>query len=59
MKNFTVRAFVLTLALAGIAATSVSAATTSKTHKATTSLTDPTGPAPTCAPNSGDTCGLD
>ena len=57
MKKFTVRAFVLTLALTGIAATSVSNAATPK-HKAI-AFSDPSSPAPMCAPSSGDVCGLD
>jgi hypothetical protein len=54
MKKFTVRAFVLTLALAGFAASN--AATTK--HKVS-SFSDPTGPTPMCLPSSGQVCGLD
>ena len=57
MKKLTVRAFVLTLALTGVAATSVSNAATPK-HKAV-AFSDPSGPAPVCMPSSGQTCGLD
>ena len=57
MQKLTVRAFVLTLALAGIAATSVSSAATPK-HKVS-SFSEPTGPAPVCMPSSGNVCGLD
>ena len=57
MKKFTVRAFVLTLAITGAAATAVSNAATPK-HKAV-AISDPSGPAPVCAPSSGETCGLD
>jgi hypothetical protein len=57
--KFSVRAFVLTLALTGAVATSVSSAAT-KTHKVTTaSFTDPSNPAPLCNPKSGDDCGID
>lgn len=61
MKNFTIRAFALTLAIAGAAATSVSAAAHAKTpstHKIT-AMSDPTDPAPMCLPRSGNYCGLD
>ena len=57
MKKLTVRAFVLTLALTGVAATTVSNAATPK-HKAV-AFSDPSGPAPVCMPSSGQTCGLD
>jgi hypothetical protein len=59
MKNFTIKAFVLTLAIAGAVATSVSSAATSHKHATVVTLTDPSGPAPLCLPNSGNTCGLD
>lgn len=54
MKKFTVRAFVLTLALAGFAASN---ATTTKHTVA--NFSDPSGPMPMCLPSSGQTCGLD
>ena len=57
MKKFAVRAFVLTLALTGAAATSISNAATTKHH--TVAFSDPTGPAPVCMPSSGNVCGLD
>jgi hypothetical protein len=59
MKKFSIRAFVLTLALTGAVATTVSSAAT-KAHKATTaSFTDPGSPMPLCKPNTGDNCGID
>lgn len=58
MKNLTVRAFVLALAVTGAVATSVTSAA-AKTHKiATAAFTEPTSPAPLCKPNSGNTCGI-
>ena len=57
MKKLTVRAFVLTLALTGAAATTVSNAATPK-HNAL-AFSNPSSPAPVCAPSSGETCGLD
>ena len=57
MKKFAVRAFVLTLALTGAAATSIANAATAKHH--TVAFSDPTGPAPVCMPSSGNVCGLD
>jgi len=56
MKKFTVRAFVLTLALAGATATTVSNAATTK-HTVKVSFSEPSAPAPVCYP--GSTCGLD
>lgn len=56
MKKFTVRAVVLSLALLGAAATSVSNASTAK-HKV--GFSDPSGPAPLCLPSSGNVCGMD
>jgi len=57
MKNLTIRAFVLSLVLAGAAATTVSSAATPA--KKAVVATDPSGPAPLCLPNSGDHCGMD
>lgn len=57
MQKFTVRAFVLTLALVGATATSVSNAATAKHHKI--SPTSSEGPVPLCLPSSGNTCGID
>ncbi len=59
MKNFTVRAFVLTLAIAGAVATSVSSASTNKHMTAKVSFTDPTTPAPVCKPSDPSHCGMD
>jgi len=59
MKKFTVRAFVLTLALTGTIATSMKSAA-EKTHKvASVSFTDPSGPVPLCSPNGKTSCGIE
>jgi hypothetical protein len=59
MKNFTIRAFVLTLAIAGAVATSVSSAAISHKHTTVVAMTDPTSPVPICAPSDPTHCGMD
>ena len=54
MKNFTVRAFVLALALTGAAATAHSSKTTG--HVLTTSAQGL--PLPVCSPNDPNGCGI-
>jgi len=56
--KFTVRAFVFTLALAGVAATTASKASTPVMAK-TAMLTQPGSPAPVCAPSDPSHCGMD
>jgi hypothetical protein len=58
MKQFTVRAFVLTLALTGIAATSVSKASTPSKAKISASPMSVPG-LPVCPPHDPNACGLD
>lgn len=58
MKTFAVRAFVLTLALAGVAATTVSKASTPGKAKLAM-MTEPGSPAPVCAPSDPSHCGMD
>ncbi len=58
MKQFTIRAFVLTLALAGIAATSVSKASTPSKVKVA-AMVEPGSSAPLCLPSDPSHCGLD
>jgi hypothetical protein len=58
MMKFTVRAFVFALALTGMAATSVSTASTLNKTK-TAMLTQPGSPAPVCAPSDPSHCGMD
>jgi len=56
MKNNIVRAFVMTLAIAGFGATTVSAHSASKAKlSATNKIVDP---APLCAPSDPSYCGL-
>jgi hypothetical protein len=55
MKNNLVRAFVITLALAGFSATTVSAHTAAK---AKLSATTKEAPMPVCAPSDPTLCGL-
>lgn len=57
MKNI-VRAFVLTLAVASMTATTVSKASTpSKT--AVSAMTEPGSPTPVCKPSDPSLCGID
>lgn len=56
MKTFAIRAFVLTLALAGASATALSHAATVKHGFVTPHGTAPT---PYCLPASGDNCGME
>jgi hypothetical protein len=56
MKSNLVRAFVITLALAGFGATTVSAHTASKAKSSTTAKEMPT---PGCVPSDPSLCGLD
>lgn len=58
MKNLVIRAFVLTLALSGVAATSVSKASTPAKAKLAM-MTEPGSPAPVCAPSDPSHCGMD
>ncbi len=58
MMKFTVRAFVFALALAGMAATSVSNASTPDKTKIAM-MTQPGSPAPVCAPSDPSHCGMD
>jgi len=59
MKSLTIRAFVLTLAIAGAVATSVSSASMHKNMTAKVSFTDPSSPAPLCKPSDPSHCGMD
>jgi len=56
MKNNIVRAFVVTLALAGFGATTVSAHTAAKAKQLSTTTQDQ--PFPSCAPSDPTACGL-
>lgn len=57
MKTFAIRAFVLTLALAGASATAISHAATTKHELGITPHGE--APAPLCTPASGDNCGME
>ena len=57
MKKIAVRAFVLTLALAGFTATTKLNASVASAN--VTSFSTPGGPMPMCMPSSGQTCGID
>lgn len=58
MKNLTIRAFVLALAITGAAATTVSKASTpAKAHVA--AMTEPGSPTPVCKPSDPSLCGID
>ncbi|MDE1160523.1 MAG: hypothetical protein PW792_01100 [Acidobacteriaceae bacterium] len=61
MQKFTVRALVLSLAVAGAVATTVSsqAATRNPLTTKTAVLTDTSVPAPLCNPRGVSKCGLD
>ncbi|MFC6646696.1 hypothetical protein ACFQBQ_14095 [Granulicella cerasi] len=59
MKNFTVRAFVLTLALTGAVASTVSSKAATKSNTTKVTFLDPSTPAPMCSPKSASLCGID
>lgn len=60
MQKFTVRALVLSLAVVGAVATTVSSqAATQRPGTRTAVLTDTTIPAPVCSPRGTSKCGLD
>jgi hypothetical protein len=56
MKSNFIRLFVVTLALAGFGATTVSAHTASKAHQLSTTTND--APMPLCAPSDPSNCGI-
>ena len=58
MKTTFVRAIVLTLTFAGLAAPSMTAKTTTAAKTLSTSSSFSGYPTPLCAPNSGNYCGM-
>ncbi|MFT3971935.1 MAG: hypothetical protein QM699_00185 [Amaricoccus sp.] len=59
MKNLTIRAFVLTLAITGAVASSVASKAATKNHTVKVAFVDTSTPAPLCSPRSASLCGID
>jgi len=59
MKSNLVRAFVITLAITGFGATTVSAHTAAAASKAKVSVTPKDMPPPLCLPSDPTACGMD